>query len=148
VVGKKVETYEDLEVYQKLVELHLEVHQLTLQFPSLEKYELGSQVRRSSNACAANLAEGWNNKHVNIYLEGINRALGELRETRHHLQMAFRKGYLTQKQIQSLLEGTTNAVGCCEVLRGRWSVGRKPIELPLPPSTFVLRPRNRIPRSV
>jgi len=30
-----------------------------------ELYELGSQIRRSSNSIAANLAEGWNNKHIN-----------------------------------------------------------------------------------
>ena len=139
-VGKKVETYEDLEVYQKLVELHLEVHQLTLQFPSLEKYELGSQVRRSSNACAANLAEGWNNKHVNIYLEGINRALGELRETRHHLQMAFRKGNLTQKQIQSLLGGYDE---CGRMLRGlERSLERRQEADRASATTFHLRPTS------
>jgi len=57
-------------------------------------FELGSQLRRSSNSVPANLAEGWNNNHVNIYLEGINRALGELQETRHHLSVAFQKGYI------------------------------------------------------
>ena len=37
---------EDLVVYQKLCELHLEVCDLTHKWPSDEKYELGSQVRR------------------------------------------------------------------------------------------------------
>lgn len=87
---------EDLKVYQKLCDLAIEVSDLSLAFPRFELYELGSQVRRSSNAGAANLAEGFDNKHTNIYLESISRSLGEIRETKHHLNMAFRKKYLTR----------------------------------------------------
>jgi four helix bundle protein len=65
----------------------LEICQVSLQFPQFELYELGSQIRRASNAIPANIAEGWNNRHINIYLEGINRAMGELQETLHHLHI-------------------------------------------------------------
>lgn len=100
---KKIESFEDLEVYQKLCKLHLEVNELTFTFPKFELYELGSQLRRSSNSAPANIAEGWNNKHINIYLEGINRAQGELRETKHHLTMAFRKQYLNEMKYRDLI---------------------------------------------
>lgn len=55
---KKIESFEDLEVYQKLCELHLEVCELTYTFPKFELYELGSQLRRSSNSSPANIVEG------------------------------------------------------------------------------------------
>ncbi len=100
---KRIESFEDLEVYQKLVQLHLEVHALTLIFPKHELYELGPQLRRSSNSIPANLAEGWNNKHINVYLEGINRSLGELRETKHHLTVSFKKGYFAQEKFDLLV---------------------------------------------
>ena len=77
----RVRSFEDLELYKKLLELHLEVHELTLTFRKYEMDELGSQLRRSSNSIAANLAEGWNNSNINICLEGVNRAIAELRET-------------------------------------------------------------------
>lgn len=93
--GVKIESFEDLEVYQRLCQLYLEINDATLKFPRFELYELGSQLRRSSNSCPANIAEGWNNRHINIYLEGINRAMGELQETLHHLMMAFKKGYFS-----------------------------------------------------
>jgi four helix bundle protein len=70
----KVRSYRDLEVYKKLVKLHLEIHGMTMKFPKFELYELGSQLRRSSNSAPANIAEGWNNKHINIYIECVNRA--------------------------------------------------------------------------
>jgi four helix bundle protein len=91
-------------VSQKLLRLHLEVDKLTLQFPRHELYELGSQLRRAANAAPANLAEGWNNKHTNIYLEGINRATGECQEVEHHLDVAFAKGYASKALHASLIE--------------------------------------------
>jgi len=98
-----INSFEDLKVYKKLCELHLKINELSMTFPKFELHELGSQLRRSSNSIEANIAEGWNNKHVNIYLEGINRSMGELQETKHHLNIAFRKGYLNESTYQDIL---------------------------------------------
>src|SRR3989344_8141864 len=73
---------EDLNVYKKLFKLAYEVNELTMTFPKHEMYELGSQLRRSSNSSPANVAEGFGNKHTNIYLESISRSQGEIRETK------------------------------------------------------------------
>jgi four helix bundle protein len=110
-----VHSFEDLVVYQRLVDLHLEVNELTMAFPRHEMYELGSQLRRSSNAVPAILAEAWNNKHVSVYLEGINRALGELRETRHHLTIASRKNYIDPATQGSFVDRYDE---CARMLRG------------------------------
>ena len=92
----RLNSFRELRVYQELKRLHLEVHKESLHFPPFELYELGSQVRRSSNAVPAILAEGWGSRHTNMYIEAINRAKGELRETQHHLDIAHAKGYLEQ----------------------------------------------------
>jgi hypothetical protein len=58
--GGDMKTYmdvEDLEVYQKLCRLHIEISELSHEWPLEEKYEIGSQVRRSSNSSPAQLAE-------------------------------------------------------------------------------------------
>ena len=99
----KISRVGDLKVYRRLVELHLRVHELSLTFPKFEMYELGSQVRWSSNSSPANIAEGFNNKHKKIYLETINRALGEIRETQHHLMVAKRKGYCSEQDYRGLI---------------------------------------------
>jgi len=111
----QIKTVEDLKVYQKLCKLAIEVHELTLTFPKFEIYELGSQLRRSSNSAPANLAEGFNNKHINIYLEGISREQGEIRETEHHLKIAFRKKYLTQEKLENFI---TKYRECSKMLNG------------------------------
>jgi len=110
-----VSSYEDLLVYKKLLALHLEISRLTMDFPHYEMYELGSQLRRSSNSIPANLAEGWNNKHTTLYIEGVNRSLGELRETRHHLRVALEKRHITETLFGNL-EGRLQE--CGKMLRG------------------------------
>jgi four helix bundle protein len=88
---------EDLEVYKKLCWLHIEVCDLTHEWPQEEKYELGSQARRSSNSAAAQLAEKNDDRHIRNKIEGVNRSRGEASETIHHLFMAKLKGYLTKR---------------------------------------------------
>lgn len=111
----KIQSFEDLMMHQRLFELHLEIHRLTMSFPKFELFELGSQLRRSSNSAPSNLAEGWNNKHLNIYLEGINRAFGELRETKYHLAVAFRKSYSLEAVYENLVKRYDE---CARMLRG------------------------------
>jgi len=99
-----METYrrlEDLVVYQKLCQLHIEIGNLTHQWPGEEKYELGSQIRRSSNSAGAQLAEKYDDRHVRNKIEGVNRSRGETAETIHHLFMAHLKGYETQTTYEA-----------------------------------------------
>ena len=93
---------EDLEVYNKLCDLYLEVCDLTHRWPAEERYELASQVRRSANSSPANLAEKHSNRHVRNKIEGVNRARTEASETIHHLYVACRKGYINREQYETL----------------------------------------------
>ncbi len=98
----KVRSFRDLRVYQELKRLHLEVHNESLTFPRFELYELGSQIRRASNSAPAQLAEGHGSRHTNIYIEAISRSQGEIQETRHHLDMAHEKRYLSDARLRDL----------------------------------------------
>ena len=98
----EVRSFRDLRVYRELKRLHLEVHAERRRFPKFETYELGAQVRRSSNSAPAILAEGWGSKHTNIYIEVVNRSMGEARETQHHLDVAREKGYLSDRRFEEL----------------------------------------------
>jgi four helix bundle protein len=97
-----VRSFRDLRVYQELKRLHLEVHSGSLKFPRFELYELGSQIRRSSNAAPAILAEGYGSRHTNIYIEAISHSMGEIQETQHHLDVACEKDYLSQERFREL----------------------------------------------
>lgn len=51
--------FEDLDVYQRAFETSLEIHKTTLEFPKIEQYALGDQIRRTSKSICANIAEGF-----------------------------------------------------------------------------------------
>jgi four helix bundle protein len=95
---------EDLLVYQKLCDLHIEISNLTHQWPAEERFELSSQVRRCSNSSPANLAEKHSDRHVRNKIEGVNRARGEALETVHHLYIALRKAYISLDLFESYRE--------------------------------------------
>jgi four helix bundle protein len=92
---------EELIVYQNLCRLHIEIGGMTHRWPAEERFELGSQARRSSNSAAAQLAEKYDDRHVRNKIEGINRSRGEAAETIHHLYIAHLKGYETQTTYEN-----------------------------------------------
>jgi four helix bundle protein len=93
---------ENLLVYQRLCDLHIEICDLCRTWPIEERFELASQIRRSSNSSPANLAEKHIDRHIRNRIEGINRARGEALETVHHLTISFRKKYLSDNSYEAL----------------------------------------------
>ena len=106
---------EDLEVYRKLCRLHIEICDLSHEWPSEERYEIGSQIRRSSNSSPAQLAEKNDDRHVRNKIEGVNRSRGEAAETIHHLFMSREKGYITAEVYESF---RTRYKECIRMLNG------------------------------
>ena len=95
---------EDLAVYQKLCRLHIGIADLSHGWPAEEKFELGSQIRRSSNSAPAQLAEKNDDRHVRNKIEGVNRSRGEAAETIHHLYMAHLRGYESKETYSGFRE--------------------------------------------
>jgi four helix bundle protein len=118
---------EDLEVYRKLCQLHLEVCDLSHQWPAEERYELGSQARRSSNSSPAQLAEKNDDRHVRNKIEGVNRSRGEAAETIHHLFVALIKHYISDAVFN---EYRNRYKECIRMLNGL----EKTLETKLPPA--------------
>jgi four helix bundle protein len=106
---------EDLLVYQRLCDLHIEISDLTHQWPAEERFELCSQIRRSSNSSPANLAEKHSDRHVKNKIEGVNRSRGEALETVHHLYIALRKRYITHELFESFCQRCQE---CIRMLNG------------------------------
>ena len=52
-------SYKDLVVFQMAYRLAIQVHRLTRKLPDFEKYEIGSQVRRSSMRVKDTIVEGY-----------------------------------------------------------------------------------------
>lgn len=52
-------SYRTLDIYKESFDLFVEIHPFTLKLPKYELYEMGSQLRRSSNSVVSNIVEGY-----------------------------------------------------------------------------------------
>jgi len=65
----KINSYKDLTVWQKSIELVKLIYQLTKQLPRSEEYGLIIQMRRAAIAIASNIAEGFGRRNIKEYIQ-------------------------------------------------------------------------------
>lgn len=90
---KKVQRFEDLEVWRKAHALVLDIYKLTKQFPQDERFGLVSQMRRSAVSVPANIAEGYKKRSPRDKAHFYNIAQGSLEEVRYFLILSGDLGY-------------------------------------------------------
>ena len=95
-----IQTYRDLEVWQKRMDFLVEIYRLARLFPRDEQFGLINQIRRSVVSIPANIAEGYGRLHRGDYLRFLSIARGSLTETETHLLVAVRLEYLTRDQAK------------------------------------------------
>jgi four helix bundle protein len=96
-------SFRDLRVYQLARKAVADVFEVTENFPRSEKYQLVDQIRRSSRATKALIAEGWaRRRYKAAFISKIDEALGEATETQSWLDDALDRGYLALEQFESL----------------------------------------------
>lgn len=101
--AKKVQSYRDLRVWQKGMDLVALVYRITRKYPPSETYGLTAQTRRAAVSVPANIAEGHGRRHLGDYLHHISVANGSLKELETHLFIGVRLGYVKQTEIEFAL---------------------------------------------
>ncbi len=97
-----IRSYHDLDVYKRSYDLSLRLHKLTMIFPSFERYELGSQIRRSAVSVVLNIVEGYGRKRSpKEFKHFLRNALGSNNELRVLLEIANDLGYLNKEDYQT-----------------------------------------------
>lgn len=76
----KINSYKELIVWQKAMELVKIIYFLTDQFPKAELYGLASQMQRAAVAIPSNIAEGYLRGHKKEYAQFLSIALGSAAE--------------------------------------------------------------------
>jgi four helix bundle protein len=98
-----IRSFRDLNTYQRALEEAEVIFLLTRSFPKEEKYALTDQIRRSSRAVGALLAEAWARRRYRAaFVNKINAALGEAMETQAWLDHAQRCGYISDEKHAAL----------------------------------------------
>jgi four helix bundle protein len=92
-----------LVAWQRADDLFILVHKLAREsFPSDERYELSSQLRRAAYSVAANIVEGVAREHAKERLQFLNISWGSLAEVGYCLHVARRLGYITEETFSKL----------------------------------------------
>ena len=66
--SERLKNYKELDVWQKLYELCLNIYRITAKFPNEERYGLTSQIRRSAVSFPSNIAKGYGRKTTADYI--------------------------------------------------------------------------------
>jgi len=80
--------FRDLLVWQKSMQLAVEVYKLTKSFPREEVYGLTSQIRRSAISIPSNIAEGHGRLNVGEFRQFLGIARGSTYELQTQLELA------------------------------------------------------------
>ena len=95
----KMQSYKDLIVWQKSVQLVTELYCVTEKFPKTEIFGLTSQIRRASVSIPANIAEGYARKHKKEYIQFLKIAFGSGAELETHLIISKNLGFIKDDSI-------------------------------------------------
>jgi four helix bundle protein len=96
-------SFRDLKVYQAAREAARSVFEFSKSFPREERYSLTDQIRRSSRAVKAMVAEAWaRRRYKAAFVNKIDEALGEAYETQSWLDDALDGGYLLKEDFHEV----------------------------------------------
>ena len=97
--------YKTLDVYQRSYKMAKEIHQTTQDFPSIERHELGSQLRRAAVSITLNIAEGYGRKDsTGEFQHFLRNALGSCNEVKVLLELCKDLGYIIEDIYRGLDE--------------------------------------------
>ena len=102
-MGEQINSFEDLRVYNEAFRHQQEIFELSKSFPADERYNLSSQIRRSSRSVGANIAEAWQKRRYEAhFVSKLSDSDAELAETLHHLNTARACDYIDETTYQTL----------------------------------------------
>lgn len=97
-------SYKDLLVWQKGVELSVLIYKITNKFPKAETYGLIAQARRAAIIIPSNIAEGQGRKSPKEFKQFLKIALGSILELEIQLIISEKINYIYLNELQTVLD--------------------------------------------
>ena len=102
--AERVQSYRDLSAWQRARELVVAVYELSMHFPSDERFGLISQIRRSAISVPSNIAEGYGRGSSVDYARFLRIARGSLYEVETQLILACDLEYISRSDVDGMRE--------------------------------------------
>jgi four helix bundle protein len=106
----KASHYRELLVWQRAIQMVVNVYKLTRQFPREEQFGLTSQLRRAAISVASNIAEGHGRASTGEYRQFLGMARGSNFEVQTQLVIARELGF-GDVPLLTLTEEQSNEIG-------------------------------------
>src|ERR1700679_543687 len=103
------ESFKDLVVWQRAVQMGLEICKVTSSFPASERFGLTNQLRRASVSVASNIAEGYGKSSKGEYLSFLGHARGSNGEVQTQLIISRGLGFGSPESLHQA-ESLSNEV--------------------------------------
>ncbi|MEO5914636.1 MAG: four helix bundle protein [Luteolibacter sp.] len=99
-----IKYYRDLLVWQKAMDLCVEVHNATLVFPKQELFGLSAQLNRSVVSVPSNIAEGHGRRTTPDFIHFLSISRGSMNEVETQITLAMCYNYILESDHDELLE--------------------------------------------
>ena len=96
-----IQSYRDLVVWQRAMELVEEVYHVVRKLPSEERYALSEQMRRAAVSIPSNIAEGYARLAPKDYSRFLVIARGSAFELQTQLEICVRLDYMRDEDINN-----------------------------------------------
>jgi four helix bundle protein len=93
----------ELKIWNKAIDIAVEVYKVTANFPKEEKYNLISQTRRSAVSIPSNIAEGAGRNSNNEFIHFLGIANGSSYELQTQLMISNRLELISEGNLNPLL---------------------------------------------
>ena len=130
------ESFRNLAVWQRSIELTLAVYKLTSSFPDSERFGLTNQLRRASVSVASNIAEGYGRSTKGEYLQFLGHARGSNSEVETQIVISKALGFGSKQMMQSA-EELCSEVGRMLGALMKSQRPKQPVPSPYVPSPYV-----------
>ena len=97
----EIKGYEQLIVWQKAMDLTVEVYRLVKLLPQEELYALSGQMRRAVVSIPSNIAEGQSRGSTGEFIQFLNVAIASNSELLTQLLICERVGYISPEQLKN-----------------------------------------------
>ncbi|MCK9220801.1 MAG: four helix bundle protein [Bacteroidales bacterium] len=95
--------FREYEIWQKAIEISIEVYNMTADFPAREIYSISNQLQRASVSIASNIAEGSSRTSEKEFSRYLEYALGSAYEVETQITIASKLKYIDQKKKEEFL---------------------------------------------
>jgi four helix bundle protein len=99
-------SFQDLTVWQRAVDLAVDVYHLTKRFPAEERFGMTSQLRKAAVSISSNIAEGNGRATTKDYVNFLSTARGSLFETKSLLVVSGRLDFAGAADVDRLLRSS------------------------------------------